>query len=93
MHSKTVYLTFNLKRMIFQSFESEKKFSAQKRTKLVKNVFGRLKDGNGRPENGFSELFGGNPVPKPSGKWIQEPCFFLTAAPYSVHGMKRKRAF
>lgn len=39
MHSKTVYLTFNLKRMIFQSFESEKKFSAQKRTKLVKNVF------------------------------------------------------
>ena len=39
MHSNTVYLTFNLKRMIFQSFESEKKFSAQKRTKLVKNVF------------------------------------------------------
>ena len=68
MHSKTVYLTFNLKRMIFQSLESEKKFSAQKRTKLVKNVFGRLKDGNGRPENGFSELFGENPVPKPSGK-------------------------
>ena len=24
MHSKTVYLTFNLKRMIFQSLESEK---------------------------------------------------------------------
>ncbi len=39
MHSKTVYLTFNLKRMIFQSLESEKNFSAQKRTKLVKNVF------------------------------------------------------
>ena len=39
MHSKTVYLTFNLKQMIFQSLESEKSFSAQKRTKLVKNVF------------------------------------------------------
>ena len=38
-HSKTVYLTFNLKQMIFQSLESEKSFSAQKRTKLVKNVF------------------------------------------------------
>ena len=48
MHSKTVYLTFNLKRMIFQSFESEKKFSAQKRTKLVKNVFRTAKRPEGR---------------------------------------------
>ena len=39
MHSKTVYLTFNLKRMIFQSLESEKISPHKKRTKLVKNVF------------------------------------------------------
>ena len=59
MHSKTVYLTFNLKRMIFQSFESEKKFSAQKRTKLVKNVFRNYSVEirfRNRPANGYKNL-------------------------------------
>lgn len=42
MHSKTVYLTFNLKRMIFQSLESEKKIL---RTKTDKAREKRFSDG------------------------------------------------
>ena len=41
MHSKTVYLTFNLKRMIFQSLESEKFL----RTKTDKAREKRFSDG------------------------------------------------
>ena len=54
MHSQTVYLTFNLKRMIFQSLESEKNFSAQKRIKLMKNVFRKAK---GRERKAGKRLF------------------------------------